>query len=183
MKNLKRFMVVLTGLFLMAGCGMANGGNDAGNNNLQPENVGYNNGNNANDMNGQNNGNNGNNGMFGDNMNNGEGRMESSEKAAKKVNDLKEVKQANVIMTENNAFVAVMLEDNSEDEVTKDIEKKVAKAVKDTEQNIENVYVSSNPDFVERMRGYGDDLQNGEPVEGLFDEFGEMTRRIFPNAR
>ncbi|WP_113926928.1 YhcN/YlaJ family sporulation lipoprotein [Bacillus sp. P14.5] len=182
MKRFKGLTVVLAGLFLMAGCGMANGGNEAGedNNNLQPENVGYNNGNNANDMNGPYNKDNG---MSGDNMNNGEGRMESSEKAAKKVNELKEVKQANVIMTENNAFVAVMLEDNSEGEVTKDVEKKVAKAVRDTEQNIENVYVSSNPDFVERMRGYGDDLQNGKPVEGLFEEFGEMTRRIFPNAR
>ncbi|MGM0846546.1 MAG: YhcN/YlaJ family sporulation lipoprotein [Bacillota bacterium] len=178
MKQLKVMLVVLAGLVMMAGCGMANNGNEAGNNNLQPENVGYNNGNNTNNMNNADN-----NGMFGDDMNNGEQKMTSSDKAAKKVNELKEVKQANVIMTENNAFVAVVLEDNAEGDVTKQIKKKVSQAVKDTEQSIENVYVSSNPDFVERMRGYGDDLQNGEPVEGLFEEFGEMTRRIFPNAR
>ncbi|WP_421383668.1 YhcN/YlaJ family sporulation lipoprotein [Bacillus salacetis] len=175
MKNLKFMFTVLTGLALLAGCGMANGGNEAGDNNLQTQNVGYNN-------NG-NNGNNADNGMFDGNGNNGGQRMEVADRAAKRVNDLKEVQQANVIVTENNAFVAVMLEGNEEGEVTKEIEKKVSKAVRETDQDIENVYVSSNPDFVDRMKNYGNDLQNGKPVEGLFEEFSEMTRRVFPNAR
>lgn len=189
MKSLKMMSAVLTGLVLLAGCGMANGGDEAGNNNLQPQNVGYNN-NGNNDLNG--NGNNGENGMFGDNENNGlfdgndnngQQRMEVADQAANKVKEMKEVQDANVIVTENNAFVAVMLKDNAEDEVTKQIEEKVSKAVKEADQDIENVYVSSNPDFVDRMRNYGDDIQNGDPVEGLFEEFSEMTRRVFPNAR
>jgi spore cortex protein len=175
MKSLKLLGTVLTGLALLAGCGMANGGNDAGENNLQTQNVGYNN---TGD-----NGNNGDNGIFNDNGNNGQQGMKVADKAASKVNEMKEVQQANVIVTENNAFVAVMLEDNAQGKVTRQIEEKISKAVKETDKNIENVYVSSNPDFVERMRNYGNDLQNGEPVEGLFEEFSEMTRRVFPNAR
>lgn len=180
MKNFKLIFTVLTGMILLAGCGMANNGNQAGENNLQTQNVGYNNGNNANDANNMNNGNNG---VYDDNGNNGQQRMEVADRAADKVNDLKEVRDANVIVTENNAFVAVMLKDNTEGDVTKKIEEKISKAVKGTDKNIENVYVSSNPDFVDRMKNYGNDLQNGKPVKGLFDEFSEMTRRVFPNAR
>ena len=192
MKILKIMFTVLTGLALLAGCGMANGGNGADDNNLQTQNVGYNN-NGQNDLNG--NDNNGDNGLFGDNENdgnnglfdndgnNGQQRMEVADQAANKVKEMKEVQDANVIVTENNAFVAVMLKDNAQGEVTKQIEEKVSKAVKEADQDIENVYVSSNPDFVDRMRNYGDDIQNGDPVEGLFEEFSEMTRRVFPNAR
>ncbi|RIW29047.1 YhcN/YlaJ family sporulation lipoprotein [Bacillus salacetis] len=178
MKNLKMIFTVLTGLSLLAGCGMADSGNGADDNNLQTRNVGYNNGNDGNYMN------NGDNGMLdGNGDNNGQQTMEEAEKAASKVNELKEVRDANVIVTENNAFVAVVMEDNAKGEVTKDIEQKVAKAVKDTDKDINNVYVSSNPDFVKRMKDYGNDLQNGKPVKGLFEEFSEMTRRVFPNAR
>jgi spore cortex protein len=181
MKSLKMILTVMTGLSLLAGCGMANSGNGADDNNLQTRNVGYNN--NGNDGNNMNNGNNGN-GMLDDgNANNGQQTMESAEEAANKVNELKEVRDANVIVTENNAFVAVVMEGKAKGEVTKDIEQKVAKAVKDTDKDINNVYVSSNPDFVKRMKDYGNDLQNGKPVRGLFEEFSEMTRRVFPNAR
>ncbi|PAK39937.1 lipoprotein YhcN, partial [Bacillus licheniformis] len=55
--------------------------------------------------------------------------------------------------------------------------------VKETDNNINNVFVSANPDFVDRMRNYGDRIQNGEPIEGLFEEFGETINRIFPNQR
>lgn len=60
---------------------------------------------------------------------------------------------------------------------------KISKKVKETDNNINNVFVSANPDFVDRMRNYGDRIQNGEPIEGLFEEFGETINRIFPNQR
>ncbi|WP_044022884.1 YhcN/YlaJ family sporulation lipoprotein [Bacillus sp. SG-1] len=193
MKSFKLMCTVLTGLALLTGCGMANGGNGADDNNLQTQNVGYNN-NGENDLNGNENDigdnglfgdneNDGDNGLFNDDGNNGQQRMEVADQAANKVKGLKEVQEANVIVTDNNAFVAVMLKDNAEGEVTKQIEKKISNAVKEADQDIENVYVSSNPDFVDRMRNYGNDIQDGDPVEGLFEEFSEMTRRVFPNAR
>ncbi|MEH7014692.1 YhcN/YlaJ family sporulation lipoprotein, partial [Neobacillus niacini] len=48
---------------------------------------------------------------------------------------------------------------------------------------IQNVYVSSNPDFVERMKDYGRRIKQGDPIEGFFDEFNETVRRVFPNPR
>ncbi len=33
------------------------------------------------------------------------------------------------------------------------------------------------------MEEYRDKVEQGEPVEGLFEEFGELTQRIFPDAK
>ena len=96
---------------------------------------------------------------------------------------MSEVRSANVIVTNRNAYVAVVLTDDSKGEVRKEIENKISDQVKATDKDIQNVYVSSNPDFVERMRGYGDDLNNGRPIRGLFDEFNEMVQRVFPTQR
>lgn len=111
-------------------------------------------------------------------------RMEVAEEAADKVSELNEVKRANVIVTNRNAYVAVVLnEGNNNENITRDVEDKISRAVKETDKNIRNVYVSANPNFTDRMTGYGDRIQRGEPVRGFFDEFTEMVRRVFPNAR
>lgn len=96
---------------------------------------------------------------------------------------MQEVRHANVIVTENNAYVAVVLEDNTKGDVREDLEKKISDQVKSTDKGINNVFVSSNPDFVDRMGDYGDKIQKGEPVKGLFEEFTEMVERVFPSGR
>ncbi|MGA9227560.1 MAG: YhcN/YlaJ family sporulation lipoprotein, partial [Mesobacillus sp.] len=85
--------------------------------------------------------------------------------------------------TDRAAYVAVVLSNDETGNVRKDLEKKISDRVKSTDSNIENVYVSSNPDFVDRMKDYGDKIQNGEPIRGLFDGFSEMVQRVFPTAR
>jgi spore cortex protein len=117
------------------------------------------------------------------NMNNNENRMEVADEAADKVANLEEVRTANCIVTDQNAYVAVILDNNPKGEVTRDIENKIARAVKSTDPDIQNVYVSTNPDFVDRITDYGDKIQQGRPVQGLFEEFNEMVRRVFPTAR
>lgn len=110
-------------------------------------------------------------------------RMDVADNAAQQVKKIDEVKQANVIVTEENAYVAVMLRNGSKGEVTNQLEEQIADKVRATDPDIDNVYVSSNPDFFERMNDYGESIANGDPIEGLFDEFNETVRRIFPNAR
>jgi spore cortex protein len=110
-------------------------------------------------------------------------RMEVAEEAADRVANLKEVRQANVIVTNRNAYVAVILDDRPKGEMTRDVEKKISNTVKQADRNIRNVFVSTNPDFVDRMSDYTDKLQQGEPIEGMFEEFNEMVLRVFPNAR
>ncbi|WP_301108399.1 YhcN/YlaJ family sporulation lipoprotein [Sporosarcina sp.] len=110
-------------------------------------------------------------------------KVETADEAAEKITELTEVDSATVLVTDHNAYVAVVLKDTAVKEATKELENKVAEKVRSSNSAIENVYVSLNPDFVERMTGYREKVSAGEPVEGFFDEFSEAMKRVFPDAR
>ena len=116
--------------------------------------------------------------------------LELAEEASDKINELEEVDNSTVIITDNNAYVAVVLNKKSDgseiaegSEELEQIEEKIGKQVRETNATVEDVYVSVNPDFVSRMNEYRDKFDQGEPVEGLFEEFGELTQRVFPDAK
>jgi hypothetical protein len=67
-----------------------------------------------------------------------------------------------------------------EDSVTKEIKDKIAAEIKKTSPNIDAVYVSANPDFVERFNVYAEEARAGHPLRGFADEFRTMVERIFP---
>ena len=115
--------------------------------------------------------------------NNNQTRLEVADKAADRIAKLNEVDTANVIVTNRNAYVAVVLKNGAKGEVTDRLEKKVADQVRATDPDIRDVFVSSNPDFVNRMEDYGNRINEGAPVRGLFEEFTETVRRVFPNTR
>ncbi|MDR4947901.1 YhcN/YlaJ family sporulation lipoprotein [Neobacillus cucumis] len=110
-------------------------------------------------------------------------KMRVADNAAKKVADLPEVDTANVIVTNNNAYVAVKLSPTSRNKGTYHIEHKISQRVKSTDRDIDNVYVSENPDFYDRINTYASDIRNGKPVSGFFNEFTETIRRVFPKAK
>ncbi|WP_210608546.1 YhcN/YlaJ family sporulation lipoprotein [Priestia flexa] len=112
-----------------------------------------------------------------------ESRMEVANGASDRVNALSEVKNANVIVMNRNAYVAAVLEDKKEGKLTKEMEAKIADEVKKANNNVQEVYVSTNPDFVDRMNGYVNKLEDGRPITGIIDEFNEVVRRVFPNNR
>lgn len=103
--------------------------------------------------------------------------------AADKVTDLAEVDDATVIVNDNNAYVAAKLNRTSRNELTSDIQNTISRAVKSGDDEIDNVYISLNPDFYNRMKIYSDDIRAGRPVSGFMDEFSDSIRRMFPNAR
>ncbi|MCP3032431.1 YhcN/YlaJ family sporulation lipoprotein [Halobacillus sp. A1] len=107
-----------------------------------------------------------------------------AEKAADRIaKDVDGVKDAYVLKTRDNAYVAAVLNNQNGDseEVSDEAEKQITKIVKDSDQDIENVYITTNPDFVDLSNQYAEDVEEGEPVEGFFREFGEMVDRVFPN--
>ncbi|MCP1125064.1 YhcN/YlaJ family sporulation lipoprotein [Bacillus sp. 3103sda1] len=114
---------------------------------------------------------------------NNQTRLEVANKAADRIAELDEVDQANVIVTNNNAYVAVVLKNGVQGNITDQLEKKIADQVRATDPDIRNVFVSSNPDFANRMRDYAEKIKRGEPVEGLVEEFNEAVKRVFPTAR
>ncbi len=116
-------------------------------------------------------------------INQNDNRIAVADNAAKKIVALREVDQANVLVTNNNAYVAAKLEGNAGNQLAGDVEKKISDIVKSTDRNIDNVYVSVNPDFYARTTSYANDIRNGHPVAGFFDEFTTLTQRIFPTRR
>ncbi|WP_154896327.1 YhcN/YlaJ family sporulation lipoprotein [Paenibacillus illinoisensis] len=71
-------------------------------------------------------------------------------------------------------------QDSSDDNTSEEIKGKVAAKIKQFAPNVENVYVSANPDFVDHVQTYADDIRNGKPVSGMIDTFQSMVERIFP---
>ncbi|MFJ7308629.1 YhcN/YlaJ family sporulation lipoprotein [Peribacillus frigoritolerans] len=114
---------------------------------------------------------------------NGVNGMRVSEDISNRVEALKEVSNANVILTENNAYVGAVLKDGGEKDISNDLKERVADAVRGADPSVDQVYVSANPDFVQRMDGYANDIENGKPVEGFAEEFRELVTRIFPSPR
>jgi spore cortex protein len=117
------------------------------------------------------------------NVNNNGNRMTVADKAADKIVEMREVEQANVIVTDNNAYVAAKLTDNASNKLSSEVEKKISDLVKSTNQDIDQVYVSVNPDFYNRTTSYANDIRDGRPIEGFFDEFSTLVRRVFPTER
>jgi spore cortex protein len=108
-------------------------------------------------------------------------KMRVADEVANRLEDMKDVKGASVIITDNNAYVAVNL--TNDKNLTNDLENKIVDQVRKQDVGADHVYVSANPDFVKSMNEYSNDIQNGKPIGGLFDEFGDMTRRMFPDTK
>nr|WP_268869256.1 YhcN/YlaJ family sporulation lipoprotein [Heyndrickxia coagulans] len=45
-----------------------------------------------------------------------------------------------------------------------------------------DVYISENPDFFDQMSDYVNDIRNGRPISGFFNQFNDTIQRVFPNG-
>lgn len=117
-----------------------------------------------------------------------------SEEAAERIkNDIEGIDRVQVLTTDNNAYVAAGFDNKNhqnrknngdgEEEVNEEMKQKIGDIVRSVDNNIENVYVSSNPDFIDLTNNYVDDMNNGEPIEGFFDQMGNMIERVFPQNK
>ncbi|KGB28972.1 YhcN/YlaJ family sporulation lipoprotein, partial [Heyndrickxia coagulans] len=39
-----------------------------------------------------------------------------------------------------------------------------------------------NPDFFDQMSDYVNDIRNGRPISGFFNQFNDIIQRVFPNG-
>ena len=106
-----------------------------------------------------------------------------SDDIANRVAGLKEVKSANVLLTNHTAYVAAVLNNDEGGNVSTKVENKIADTVRGVDKTVDRVYVSTNPDFVDRVTRYANDVGKGRPVTGFGKQFGELVNRIFPNPR
>lgn len=103
------------------------------------------------------------------------------DEAEENVQNLHEVKSANIIAADRNAYVAVVMDDDFHGELNPYIEDQIAQQVRDADTSIHNVYISSNRDYVRQMGHYRDQIQNGRKTEGMNGGFNQMVRSVFTN--
>lgn len=114
-------------------------------------------------------------------------RMEMDEQTAGAIAELDGVDRAWVLLTEKNAYVAVILEQKrgrkreGEEETDDQLNDRISAMVKKRAPRIRNVFVSADPEFAKRLRGYAVKVNNGEPIRGLILEFNRAADRLFPN--
>ncbi|MFD0695184.1 YhcN/YlaJ family sporulation lipoprotein [Paenibacillus sp. GCM10027628] len=112
----------------------------------------------------------------------GDNRVQVADQAAAKITQLNGIKSANVLVTRRNAYVAAVI-NTGQGDISQGLKDQISQQVKSTDPNIQNVYVSTNPEFVNRVRTYVTDVGQGRPVSGFFEQFSEMVQRIFPTAK
>lgn len=136
-----------------------------------------------------------------------------AEEAADRItDDIDQIDRAYVLTTKNNAYVAAMMNNDdanddkkerrrgneindgnrsdrgmstrhTDDDLTDDVKNKITDIVKSVDEDIDNVYVSTNPDFFDLTNNYVDDMNDGKPIRGFFDQFGNMIERLFPQNK
>ena len=135
-----------------------------------------------------------------------------AEEAADRITDeIDQIDRAYVLTTKNNAYVAAMMDNDDAnddkrerrgneindgnrndrgmsnrhtgDDLTDDVKNDITDIVKSVDDDIDNVYVSTNPDFFDLTNNYVDDMNDGKPVRGFFDQFGNMIERLFPQNK
>ncbi|GAB2534040.1 YhcN/YlaJ family sporulation lipoprotein [Gracilibacillus alcaliphilus] len=114
----------------------------------------------------------------------------SAEAADKITAEVPDINNVYVLTTDNNAYVAASWDkgeegntDKNAAELDDDTKKKITDVVKSVDSDIDNVYISTNPDFFELSGQYINDMENGQPVEGFFGRIGNMIERVFPDDR
>ncbi|MDI4644563.1 YhcN/YlaJ family sporulation lipoprotein [Cohnella hashimotonis] len=170
--------LVLTTSLTMAGCASKQG--DVGNSNIKPQSI--------NDR-FSDDGRNEMNRMHGtQRMNNnvvglhGNSHLEMDQKIADKLAARSDVQSAYVVRSDRNAYVAIMSEGHGDHELSSTLKGEIADEVKTMSPATDHVYVSSNPEWGDRMRGYAEQVRQGHPIQGLLTEFNAIVNRIFPTA-
>ncbi|WP_160721081.1 YhcN/YlaJ family sporulation lipoprotein [Bacillus sp. USDA818B3_A] len=105
----------------------------------------------------------------------------AASRAEKYVKDLSEINDANIIVTDNNAFIAVKMEASYS--LTSKLKNKITRAAKSADSNIDNVYISEDAEFFNQMNRFSRVISNGKTSSGFIDEFSDTIRRVFPDAR
>lgn len=89
--------------------------------------------------------------------------------------DMEEVIDTNVIISNNNAFVAVVLQQRQK--LTSKMKNQITNQVKKNHPQINHVYISENPHFIQQMSEFSTRLKRGD--QNVMDDFNQMLNDYF----
>jgi YhcN/YlaJ family sporulation lipoprotein len=106
-----------------------------------------------------------------------------AEAIAAKIRQISDIDRAQVVLTDQNAWVGIRLKGQVEGSLTDEKKTEVSDLVKQEDSSVKTVYVTSDADMVERLESIGTEIASGKPVGGFAAELEEMGRRITPSAQ
>lgn len=112
----------------------------------------------------------------------GNSHLEMDQKIADRLAARSDVQSAYVVRSDRNAYVAILTEGAGDRQLTDKLKGEIADEVKAQSPATDHVYVSTNPEFADRMHGYAEQVRQGHPIQGLLTEFNAIVNRIFPTA-
>ncbi len=107
----------------------------------------------------------------------------NSTSLSRKIKDLPEVDDANVIVNNDTAIVGVTLRGSTQGTMTNALRNKIERIVKDSNKGIKNVSITTEPELFKRIRTISRDVDLGNPVRGFADEVKDIIRSITNSTR
>ena len=104
-----------------------------------------------------------------------------AEKVAKAiVDDVKDVEDAHVVISEHAAYAAVKIKAADQTGQAESVKEEVIKSAKAADKDLTDVYVSESPDIFTRLEEIGDDIGEGRPISGFVEELENLFVRVTP---
>lgn len=104
-----------------------------------------------------------------------------AEKIAKAiVDDVEDVEDAHVIISEHAAYAAVKIKADDAKGEAEAVKEAVIKSAKEADKDLTDVYVSESPDIFTRLEEMGDDIGEGKPISGFVEELENLFTRVTP---
>lgn len=101
---------------------------------------------------------------------------------SRKIKDLPEVDDANVIVNQDTAVVGISLRGNTQGTMTNALRDKIERIVKDSNKGVKNVSITTEPELFKRIRTMSRDVDLGNPIKEFGDEIKDLIRRISPRT-
>ncbi len=99
---------------------------------------------------------------------------------AQRVSNLNEVNKCSVVITDSTALVGIDMKNNAEGRMTTELKQRIETVVKNTDNAINHVSVTADPDLYTRISNMVTDIERGKPISGFAGEIKEILRRITP---
>lgn len=110
-------------------------------------------------------------------------QLPTADRVTRIVNAMSEVKMSSALIIGNVALVGVDLRDKLSGDQENRLKEQISTDTKRQIPELAEVWVTSDPDLLTRIRDLAARISRGEPVTGLFDEIDTIVKKLQPQAR
>ncbi|MBU4533980.1 MAG: YhcN/YlaJ family sporulation lipoprotein [Firmicutes bacterium] len=106
-----------------------------------------------------------------------------AQKMVREAEKVEGVESATVVLAGSTAYVGINVERGTEDRQTEQIKRTVATRIKNADNRIARVLVTTDPNLITRLEEISQGVAQGRPVDAFTDELRELNQRMTPTTR